>query len=927
MRAIGWVLISCVFALAACRSTPPTHDLSTWDGRFDCQIELVDDVGLPSFKIIDSELTLRDHTGKSVFTRWQGDNLRYKGKLQQEPDASILTADVRLWLRCSEYEIKFHRRMNVTNPTLIDGELQLTIDVRASDLPDDYLLVRGRAVVGDGTPVANHPLRLSPPVRLNDVAEYPAQTDADGRFIRLIRCREEGERYFERGELRQPDEVGAFRKPWNIVLGFGGEETEFDWFELQPVKQSPWHADFGEFTIGGALVEVEGSFHATLHFRSGSVHRSFTRSGEQQVMPPGRYAVFASRQYRVNEEYFDYLDVIDLKPGEHLVYRPEAQRPEMVEVKVVAPAGFEGRVELDAGSEGGGTVSNTRVPGSPALVPRFGLSGMVVQAEAGGFEDAFASLPPGQDRATISIDTPRPPRQRATPRDPWVVRASVEWPEGMTGRGLQLFAVRFDGLTAASSGDEGLQLFDDGEWKVYLLGGGHWGYPGGVMDGPVVVNTADPDSLAIVFKPGPPPILNPRWIGGTECTCGGNRVALQDIDASIPVGVIKYSSDFFESGFRRSFFGFGFGPGTGFVPTALFDGLAMHPFEIVEENDGHRTAIDLPPRVRLNVTGAQHHLEVRLESVDSTASCHTTVKDGEVSLWLPPGKAVLTIGQIPLFTREIDVSPGNETVIDWTANYGEVLSIQKLGDGLHPFYLEHNPEWTIYQITDAGEVAMEDTSFFYLRDWWWRDHRLQQLLPAGQYVARTNSTAIYGEKRFEVRAGERIQIELVADVVRPSCRVRLTAPKLLPGVTHGSFACTGSDELDWRFVDGGIEVGAVPVDSDTMICGWFSNAGRAWYLEPISIPQGYAGSVIDAQWRETRWGEADWFAAHQRFEVRLHGDAPWLRMSNFWIPVGEFELRVYDPDNEFVQPVTIDPSLTKAPMPEDVRKILRPRRR
>lgn len=298
---------------------------------------------------------------------------------------------------------------------------------------------------------------------------------------------------------------------------------------------------------------------------------------------------------------------------------------------------------------------------------------------------------------------------------------------------------------------------------------------------------------------------------------------------------------------------------------------------------------DLPVRARIRLAQPLPEsvwMSARLRSLDpgSNAECVATIRDGVAELWLPPGPAELIIESGAVHLRQrVELRRDEVAEVVYEPRFALVHFDFVWGDAIPQAVRYPHPDWIVESLDDPGASFEVSNDGFWTRD--------GQTLPPGRYRARCVSTRFAGEREFVLAHRDDVRLVLEVERERPRGHVLLKLPTpLVAGPQTGSFAHEG-EVIDWRVTPDGIELSALPLDSTQPISGCCGIAGRYFWLEPLLLPPGFEGGVLEATWRPGRPSGDSWRRFTEPAQVRLSPDAPWIELTGDSVPTGDFELQ------------------------------------
>lgn len=887
-----WIACALVLLLAACATVPnegSPEGASLWD--YSCRITLIDDVGLPDHRISELELNIMDGGRKTLHAAWRSNTNVVEGKLRRPATADDLHGELFVYVDVPGGQIVLQRLIDFGTPEVsADGVLQLKAEIHASDISPRAQLVRGR-VLAAGEPLGNASVLLDPPRPGGNTKKVYARTDGEGLFIAMFEKGASVEFYGVRSPYNEFAVIP--RRPWRIAVGADGGECEFDWFETS-AKPEGEHFSLGDCTCPGGLLTVAGTARdCIVTVQSGTIQREAFHLPATFLVPPGRYSVAV-------ESGGDY-------PGEPYVYRHCIQDVHGGEAVTAQPAQVDTgelrvRLQTPDGEPPRGVMLQGRLPveSGVASLPMH-PEGLWLTATGDGYESAEMFVPPVLDEVLLTLEPKRIPAA--------VVKPIVKKDGRFQLTGWDILAVHESGdyVWYSSQSRSLLELQAAGKWKLYLLGGESFGYPGGLMAEPAVVDTADPETLQPKFHLKPAPTDAASWWNTTGFRCAGADVGLDGVRTRTAIdSPVNWRPGEISQPF----------------PTALIDGDHDIPLEFTDDYYQPWQA-ELPPRVHLKLTGfVPDYLNVfvYLRSLEpgSQGRCSSRIRGGEANLWLPPGPAELTVeGGGTFFRQRVEISTDAvlqvEHEMHWATVEFDVGWDESVPDELR---IEHT-DWSIESVDDEN-VRLE---IFPDADW---GHG-KYLLPLGRYRARCLSARFAGEREFELGEGEGTRIRLGDVTLRRRADVTLAMPAAIGlGAHHGCFTIDGVD-FAWCFTDKGLQLKDVPVDSVGRLSGWFQTGGRSWWLEPLAV-SGESSDVLPADWRPGCWGNPRWSDIRGDPRIRLHEGMAWLRPNTRALPTGDFEAGFRVLDHDDVVSLHIADDAVLAPIPDELLKELQRRR-
>jgi hypothetical protein len=352
----------------------------------------------------------------------------------------------------------------------------------------------------------------------------------------------------------------------------------------------------------------------------------------------------------------------------------------------------------------------------------------IVTVQCGGFQGAVATAQAGMAQLEIVLVSeatgPMPEGETAT-----LIVSGAAGPPGKSKSSLRAtLEVRLDSysqdIQLSTWGEEAIRheftIRAIGTGTVTLRGGKEWGYPGGVLAGPVEFAIADGETRHLEL----PAIASPPWEKPIR------SIKVYPTASGCPLSSLHTHLRFdgLEGARKAAMFQNGTIDVLGY-PLALTDGRDDYPIEFTPADDGVATLkVDLPHTLEVRVTRngkPVDKINVHAMSVDVTApdlpvQCSADSIDGVAKLWIPRGRADVScwVGQVS-YSRRVEVTPGQVTLVNVDSPLIE-LTLEVGGDPYDPYGFEFDaPQlWKLEQATGdggwAGRDELSETSTFTL---------------------------------------------------------------------------------------------------------------------------------------------------------------------------------------------------------------------
>jgi hypothetical protein len=790
----------------------------------------------------------------------------------------------------------------------LPGLVQPVISGRVIDFGDVTLghaalfgetwLVTGRVVHSSGRAVANFDsIMLAVFSDGGRVAECYFKTDQQGRFT---------------ATLWDDEVLSAPPAQWDARL-FNSDDGFWD-----SEGSSPHHIvvalpkpqvrgrviDYGEIKVGGSLLEVEAEMEGI----------------QPELLPDGRlqqsfWTEYAGRAagLNVHDGYHDLDATVYPSPAKTTIWLPEGRYEyggyldgdgdyyPLVEGFVSVPDGqvvplklhFKRHrvIPLELHTSEGVDVSRATViwqavrgedefvcyeylSGSPPFtVPVFPGLTTKVQVEADGFAPVEGSVTESDEKLVLKLEAVAAGVATLRIQVPELPEAIADLPEAL------LVVVRLDnGGTVygvyAGSGEHVVPVPAAGAYKVTLAGGGNWGYPGGVLSGPVEVTVKVGDDVPVTL----PAIGLPPWpfeAGGyvSNVRCAGRPISL-DTDVLIGEG----------NGTVRASMSTGQEFSLSAPPVAIPDGDQRIPLEVPapsEEGEQLAVSLELEARIEVRVTRQGKPVTSFQATADGADgfSASAGAMEGTVLLWAPPGATAVTMNLLGRsFTRRsVEVSRGTLARVDFTLDSVRV-EFDLAGDD-EDYYVDSSndlpPPWRVYLLSDDTEQEMHDL---------WGDEAV--LMNPGRYriVPGYGDPGLAFELDISDGKDRVVNLPELPRLKLYSVRLKFDtsafgdkwfdadistcpASRLVKAAPYSSFSWTQT-----RAVPDGIELLDVPAGAELVVIGsiWLERGENeeTWLLKPFRLKISGEGEVVNCTWvRGVPKGEAWWEL--QAYDVSL----------------------------------------------------------
>ncbi|MCC6573583.1 MAG: hypothetical protein IT462_07320 [Planctomycetes bacterium] len=826
----------------------------------------------------------------------------------------------------------------IAAPTLRDGVLdfgEITFD--SNELLDEgECFVVGQLVHRSGVPIADT-WDFNMTTGTSGII-YSVLTDADGYFVRQL---------IPGDALEDCD--------WRLYIAGTPEQTRFEEgysYRLTPTIRGRI-VDCGRVVVNCARVNVSvmgwasddarlaragkdfpaatlRAVSADVTFRGYEDSRFHSKvtpqiSSAVRHLPPGPYTCGCV----VHDLYSRYEPVhssLLLKAGDVANHRIELRPAAFVLLRLVAEDGsgldeasFKvTHVFADGKQEDDPTTYGVAFPDYCVPIPVCGVS-MEVTGHAKGWEEVTITVPATAQTAEVVLleyfGRPAPPPTGA-------LSVSVTVPEALLGDLAFQFCVRR--LSSRQESD----WISIGSWH-HLTPGDYevqavervaaWGYPNGVMSGPISVTVESDKTTSVVL----PDVASPPWpfrakSWDSNLTCEGQPFSYEGI---VRCGTAQSRMEFHHGSFA------------GDIPRscALIDGDGEVPLELIPPTaqDGRATyRHDFECRLEVRVTRGGKAIQ---ENIDVIACIDLDPKNamwgtfdekehiarahaGEgkpALLWLPPGKAEVTaygIGAKPVF---VEIAKGRRAVVEI-----EAQTCIATFEWDQAYEKDDGACWLAYG--EDGKIVEE------LR----RTGSLE--LRPGVYTVRPMSFPERAvEMRIEVKPNSenRFRIPFVAG---PEMEASLLIP-YPAGLTPSAdgyifefeyfFPALGAYDvakqaermfmggaLHRKFTNEGVVIASLPVNAEIVIFASIAGKSeandqhasrRGWHMAPRTVKLATGRNLVADPWRaavvlDPRWCEGRVQATFTpienplgiKFEVLFPGDDYWQIL-----PAGEYNVR------------------------------------
>lgn len=793
----------------------------------------------------------------------------------------------------------------------LSGIITPKIDGRTVDFGDIYVglndyvpegfVVQGRLVHTSGRPVAHSgPYYLwgSNEEDENDddsqYVEAEFRTDSDGRFI---------------AHAHADIETDTQLDQMKFVLA--GSDSAFSFEEGTHTLSSPVRKgrllEFGETTLGGALIEVlvKGGLTAStgpdgqpkigqwgeyegdcveIDMESGhgyvyalALPQPFTTS---ILVVEGRYVWYAWAN--ATGLYPEHNGVLLVRKGE--VYRMELDFTEYpsIPLEITADEGepqevtVSWRIKNEEGKLADGSYyaeDNPRIPVVPDYETR-------IEVNAPDYRKATAVATPDTDKLVVKLVRDARPKAKLLVSVP-------AFPEAMSKKydGRCDIYVRNDDNQSAHDvqwwkepQEFSFEFRQGGTYSLYIDGGEPYGYPGGYIFGPVEIELKVGSEQHYEI----PAIPTPPWsapIKRVEVTAraGGNPV---DLEAWVVYeGVDSPMREELENGKKMRTRG---------LPLSLKDDFDTYPVEFNRpvEGDEAELKIDFAHTVEVRVARNGESLSTFQVTATSAAGaklkleCSSRANDGVAKLWFPQGAVHVEVTALgwEIYSKNHVVTPGNMLRIDATSNLVRLtVECAESDDSLHGD-----------ELPDVWRMEK------YLEDIWeeWggiSGPEILTLAPALYRFVPWNGTA-RDAIEVDLRSGGDTSVRLPEIEAPTAGSVVLKFDVKQLGESWSEveirYAVTGhlsreSNEETYgtwcyaTIVPDGIKLSGLPLNTEIAVWGdiWYENDDdeASMLLKPLRVTVSEEGQLVDATFFRGVYVSEEWLEANPRLVTGIDG--------------------------------------------------------
>ncbi|MCB9933503.1 MAG: hypothetical protein H6841_08790 [Planctomycetes bacterium] len=783
----------------------------------------------------------------------------------------------------------------ITGRVIDFGEVTLLHDI----LFGDQWLVTGRVVHSSGRAVANLGWLLLTVLDEDSMAaECYVATDAQGRFA---------------GTFWNLAELAADPTAWNARL-YPDENTYYqsegsesraarriDVALPKPVVKGRV-VDYGEIRVGGSLLEVEAVMEGLQPelLPDGRLRRSSWseypgRMGELYLgdgfndmdvtifpsptkvtvwLPEGRYE-YSGNLDGVGDYYPGVYGVVSVPDGQVVPLKLHFKRHRVIPLELQVPEGKQvsgATVRWEASNAEGEVVEQLTHMGSPlSAVPVFPGLTTRVRVESPGFAPVEGSVTDRDAKLVLKLEAVAAGVATLRIQVPELPEVIADRPEAF------LSVVRLDnGGTVygvnAGTGEHVVPVPAAGAYRVQLLGGGSWGYPGGVLSGPVEVTVKEGDDVPVTLPAiGPPPwpVQADGYVSNVRCA--GRSISLETdvlIADGVKVGVsITTGQDFSITA----------------PPLAIADGDASIPLDVpAPSRPDEKLTVSLDLEARIDVRVTRQGKPVASFQATATGaggfSSSAGAVEGTALLWAPPGTATVTANVLGRgFSRGVEVKRSALARVDFELDAVRVEF--DLGGDDERYAVDSSsevpPPWRVYRLRDDSEEEIYDL---------WGDQVI--LMDPGRYRIVPG----YGDpglaQEIDISDGKDRVVNLpeLPRMKLYSVRLKFDASALGDQWFNADIStCAVSrlarpDQYSWynwvqtRALPDGIELLDVPADTELVVSGsiWLQRGDQeeTWLLKPLRVKVSADGETINCTWvRGVPKGEEWWEL--QAFNVSL----------------------------------------------------------
>jgi hypothetical protein len=726
--------------------------------------------------------------------------------------------------------------------------------------------------------------------------------------------------------------------------------------------QPAWNgriANFGDITLTGALVEItlKCDFETSVDadgklllsrwgdYNGDYVNISFEGADYRDVrvfpqphatvtvLPEGRYIWNA---WPSSEGFYPYLSGL-LLAREGQAYKIELELNPYPSIPLVVHASSDGDlhnclVSWYANRDGKEIGSGSYHYGAESRVPVVEGCETAVTVRCEGFKDAGGAARPGMAKLELTLEKDNIPT--AT-----LVVVIPKYPEGLTQDELRATVHLRQKETAQTSessawGTEGVEctftLHEFSAGKVTLRGGQQWGYPGGVLSGPIEFEIAAGETKRIEL----PPISAPPW---SKPVTGINVTARTSGRPMTLDAFLRYKD--LADPVNESLSDGGDLPVRG-VASGITDGREDYPVQFTPGDNGQATlTIDLPHTIEVTLSRAGKPVEefqVSASTLDVTppdlaVQCDVFTSDGVAKLWVPRGRVNLDmrINGVTVCSQQAEVIPGQVLQVEAGSALLQ-LTLELADESYDPYAsdIDAPPLWTLQLLEEDGN---------------WYDYSALSaavtfMLDAGKY------------RVVPWNGGENVEIELSED--RTVRLPEIATPKFGAVVLKFDVASLGDAYAEANFyyqmtdklkrgerwieerwttsslVPDGFKLSGMPLDADIAVWGsvWVEDDGEGFelMLRPLQLRITKDGQQVEAYIRRGVELDEEWYGLDARWVTPVENLTRELGESA--LP-GRNELAVYRDEEIVFRDWVIIPETSSEPfkIPDALRRELESR--
>jgi hypothetical protein len=737
-----------------------------------------------------------------------------------------------------------------------------TVVFTSEAVHDDDWFVTGRVIHSSGRPVALASALWLVTIESGEVArEYVVSTDESGAFITTMGSAELSELESLEFLLSSGEQYGVAFVPGGVKRG--------DSVMLSAPTITGRVVDFGEITVGGALIEVEARMDGVNPVLRGDGSLNVSAWGnyegvkgglgltngagwlEANLYPsPFKSTVWTTEgRFRWNAVVYDrppwqaLSGVIDAFDGKVTPLLLEFKRFSTIVLHVETADGSEPEEDVEItwsireNSRWLGD-GNFRGLGQHDLPVMKGQD-TLVQVSVPGYYDVNAVATSETSELTVKLE----------PTGEKPVTWRVVLPELPDGIGGTLVVVDPGGFAHSAQQltypETAMRLYFSGECRVELRGGGMRGYPGNLLSGPVNVTVAGGDDVRVVL----PAIEPPPWdVAATgvknQITCGGMNV--------------KTSGGWLgEAGYVYSY---EWQTGNTITPSApinaLSDGDEIIALELKPPDKPGAAAIlsgDLEARVEVSVWRRGQPIDFYAIGGSRQMMCESV--DGIARLWLPPGTASVSVYfEGAALSKSVTVQRGQTRQVRFECEHVRlelVVPEDNNREKLREFY-ELPPAWRITALDDDAPRIHNDI---------YEDTVL--MLNPGRY----RLVSCYGEPIHTIDldlsdgADRRVELPELRGFAFAELRLKFSHEQFsdLNSFDAGSITLTAAQSLDdwyfdWinvRLVPDGLVLAGLPVGVDLIVSCQTWQEEHVLMIPPLKIKLPTDGMSVDIEWVRT----------------------------------------------------------------------------